>query len=214
MSNRSTLIVSLVLIAAGLALSVALYGRLPDPMASHWNANDEVNGSIPRIWGAFLIPLLGLVLLALFLVIPSLDPLGANIARFRGFFNLFIVMTVLFLLYVHALTILWNLGLHGFRMSSAVLPAVGLLFVLAGLMMRRAKRNFFIGIRTPWTLSSDRVWDATHRVGGVLFVASGMLAMAAAFFPGPTAYWLVLGPVVLSSVLAVVYSYVLWRREQ
>jgi uncharacterized membrane protein len=214
MSTRRTLILSFILIAAGLALSLAVYGRLPPAMASHWNANDQVNGSVARFWGAFLVPLLGLALLGFFMVIPAIDPLKANIARFRGFFNLFILVIMLFLLYLHVLTILWNLGMHGFRMSAALLPAVGLLFVLAGLMMRRAKRNFFIGIRTPWTLSSEKVWDKTHRIGGALFIASGFLAMLAAFFPGPMAYWLVLGPVLASSAFAVVYSYVLWRREQ
>jgi uncharacterized membrane protein len=159
-------------------------------------------------------PLLGLALLCLFMIIPSIDPLKANIAQFRGFFNLFTVMIMVFLLYVHVLTILWNLGLHNYRMSGVLLPAVGLIFVLAGLMMRRAKRNFFIGIRTPWTLSSDHVWDRTHRIGGALFVVSGILAILGAFFPGPVAYWLVLAPVMASSVFAVVYSYVLWRREQ
>jgi uncharacterized membrane protein len=214
MSTRSTLIFSLVLIAAALALSLAVYGRLPDVMASHWNASDQVNGSISRFWGAFLMPLLGVALLCLFMIIPVVDPLKANIAKFRGFFNLFIVVIMVFLLYIHVLTILWNLGLHSFRMSGALLPALGLLFVLAGLMMRQARRNFFIGIRTPWTLSSDRVWDQTHRIGGALFIASGILAVLAAPLPGPVAYWLVLAPVICSSVFAVVYSYVLWRREQ
>jgi uncharacterized membrane protein len=214
MSTRTTLAISLLVMVMALALSLAVYGRLPAAKASHRNANDQVNGSISRFWGAFLMPLLGLALLCLFMIIPLIDPLRANIGRFRSFFNVFILAIMIFLLYIHVLTILWNLGMQGFRMSEALLPAVGLLFVLAGLMMRRARRNFFIGIRTPWTLSSDEVWDRTHRVGGALFIASGILAMLGAFFPGPAAYWLVLAPVLASSVFAVVYSYVLWRREQ
>ncbi|MFN2120766.1 MAG: SdpI family protein [Anaerolineales bacterium] len=214
MSTRKTVIISLVLIGIALALSLAVYARLPEAMASHWNANDQVDGHISRFWGAFLMPLLAAGILCLLMIIPVMDPLKANIARFRGSFNLFIVVMMVFLLYIHVLTIMWNLGMHGFRMSGALLPAVGLLFVLAGLMMRRARRNFFIGIRTPWTLSSDRVWDETHRVGGALFIASGILAALGSVFPGPVAYWLVLAPVVASSVFAVVYSYLLWRREQ
>ena len=91
MSNRTTLILSLVLIAAAVALSLAVYGRLPQPMASHWGTNDEVNGTISRFWGAFLMPLLALAMLGLFLLIPAIDPLKANIAKFRGTFNAFIV---------------------------------------------------------------------------------------------------------------------------
>ena len=214
MSNRSTLIVSLVLIAAALALSLAVYGRLPQPMASHWGTNDQVNGTMSRFWGAFLTPVLALAMLGLFLLIPGIDPLKANIATFRGTFNAFISLLMAFLLYIHVLTILWNLGVHTFRMSAALLPAVGLIFIFAGVMIRRAKRNFFIGIRTPWTLSSDRVWDETHRVGGPLYIASGVLALLGAFLPGPAAYWLVLGPILASSGFVVVYSYILWRREQ
>ena len=89
----------------------------------------------------------------------------ANIAKFRGAFNLFIVFMTLFLMYVQGLTLAWNLGFTHFKMSKSLLPAVGLLFIMIGFMIRKAKRNFFIGIRTPWTLSSDKVWDETHRVG-------------------------------------------------
>jgi uncharacterized membrane protein len=95
-----------------------------------------------------------------------------------------------------------------------MLPAMGLLFVFVGVLLRQAKRNFSIGIRTPWTLSSDAVWDKTHRLGAVLFIVSGIVAALGAFFPGQTAYFLVLAPVLVSSLVLVVYSYVLWRAEQ
>jgi uncharacterized membrane protein len=214
MSTRTTLIVSLAFIVLALALSLAVYARLPARVASHWDVSDQVNGTMSRFWGAFLMPLLALVMLGLFLIIPSIDPLRANIAKFRGFFNAFIALIMAFLFYLHVLTILWNLGLHSFRMSVALLPAMGLLLIFAGVMIRQAKRNFFIGIRTPWTLSSDRVWDQTHRVGAVLFIISGVLALGAPFFPGPFAYWLVLLPLTISSLFLVVYSYLLWRAEQ
>jgi len=214
MSTRSTVIASLVFILAAVALSLAVYSRLPEPMASHWDVNDQVNGTTSRFWGAFLMPILASVMLGLFLVIPGIDPLKANIAKFRGFFNTFIALIMAFLLYLHVLSIAWNLGVQSFRMSTALLPALGLLFAFAGVMMRQAKRNFFIGIRTPWTLSSDKVWDETHRLGATLFIASGVLALLGALLPGPVAYWLVLAPIMASTLIVIVYSYVLWRREQ
>lgn len=212
MTTRITLIVSLVLIVAAAAFSLAIYSQLPASMASHWDVNDQVNGYMPRFWGAFLMPLMALALLALFLVIPSIDPLKANIVTFRGTFNAFIVLIMAFLLYLHVLTILWNLGLHSFKMSTAILPGIGLIFIFAGVLMRRAKRNFFIGIRTPWTLSSDRVWDETHRLGSVLFILSGAFALLGAFVPGDAKWWLI-APVMVSSLFLVVYSYFLWREE-
>ncbi len=214
MSTRATLIVSIVLIVAALGLSAAVYGRLPDPMASHWGVNDEVNGTVSRFWGAFLMPVIALAMLGLFLLLPSIDPLRANIARFRGVFNLFIAFILAFLLYIHVLTLVWNLGNHNFRMSTAVVPAIGLLFILAGVLIRSAKRNFFIGIRTPWTLSSDRVWDQTHRLGAVLFIACGILALFGGLFPGAAAFLIVIVPILVCTLVLVVYSYIAWAREQ
>ena len=214
MSSRNTVILTLVMIFAATLLSLAVYPRLPEQVASHWNSADEVNGTMPRFWGAAIMPIITLVMLGLFLLIPAIDPLRANIAKFRGTFNVFIVLIVAFLLYLHVLTTLWNLGLQGFRMSTAMLPAMGLLFIFVGVLLRQARRNFSIGIRTPWTLSSDAVWDKTHRLGALLYMASGVIAALGAFFPGPRAYFLVLAPVLASSLILVIYSYILWRAEQ
>jgi len=190
-----------------------LWDHLPDLMASHWNANDQVNGDISKFWGVFLLPLITLGMFLLFLVIPSIDPLKANIAQFRKAFNLFIVLIVAFMVYLYGLTLAWNLGFTNFKMSGAMLPAIGLLFIFIGFMLRQAKRNFFIGIRTPWTLSSDMVWNETHRVGAVLFMISGALAFIGGFFGGTTAFWLMFIPLIGSTIFLLVYSYVLYQRE-
>src|SRR5512142_2925664 len=117
MSTRITLIVGLVLVLLAVVFSAAVYDRLPDRMATHWGVNDEVNGTTPRFWGAFLMPVIALAMLGLFLLIPAIDPLKANIATFRPIFNAFIVAILAFLTYLHLLTVLWNLGYQGFRMS-------------------------------------------------------------------------------------------------
>ena len=213
MSTRTTLIIGLVFILLAVALSAAVYNRLPERVASHWGINDQVDGTMSRFWGVFLMPLIALAMLVLFLVVPLIDPMKANIATFRPIFNAFIVAILAFLLYLHVLTIVWNLGYHGFRMSTALLPGLGLIFIFSGLLMRQAKRNFSIGIRTPWTLSSDRVWAQTHRVGGVLFIFCGLIAMFGVFFPGPLAFMLVLLPLFVASLALVVYSYILYQQE-
>jgi len=97
-------------------------------------------------------------------------------------------------------------------MGAALMPALGIIFIFAGMMMRKAKRNFFIGIRTPWTLSSDQVWDETHRIGSVLFILSGILALAGALLVD-LAIWLVLTPVLGSTIFLLIYSYILYQRE-
>jgi uncharacterized membrane protein len=201
------------MIAAATLAGLLLWSRLPELMASHWNVSDQVDGYMSKFWGVFLLPLITLAMFLLFLVIPSIDPLKANIAQFREAFNLFIVLIVGFMLYIHGLTLAWNLGYTNFRMSGAMLPAIGLLFVFIGFMLRRAKRNFFIGIRTPWTLSSDTVWNETHRIGAVLFIISGALAFIGGFFGGMTAFWMMFAPILGSTLFLLVYSYVLYQRE-
>jgi uncharacterized membrane protein len=201
------------LIGLALLAGAALWNQLPDQMASHWNVNDEVDGTMPKFWGVFLMPLTTLGMLVLFLVLPGMDPLKANIAQFRESFNLFILLIVIFMLYIHGLTLVWSFGYQDFKMSAAMLPFMGVLFIAIGFMLKKAKRNFFIGIRTPWTLSSDSVWDKTHQLGSILFMASGVFAIIGGVFGGMTAFWLMFVPLIGSSLFLVIYSYVLYRAE-
>ena len=213
MSTKTTSIITLALIALALLAGAVLWNQLPDQMASHWNVNDQVDGYTSKLLGVFLMPLITLGMFALFLVVPNIDPLKANIAKFRESFNLFIVLIVAFMLYIHGLTLAWSLGHQDFKMSGAILPFIGILFIAIGFMLRKAKRNFFIGIRTPWTLSSDNVWDKTHQLGSILFMVSGAFAIIGGVFGGMAAFWLMFVPLIGSSLFLVVYSYVLYRGE-
>ncbi len=213
MSTRTTTILVLLMILGATVAGLLLWNQLPDPMASHWNVNDQADGYMSKTWAVFMMPLITLGMFVLFLVIPSIDPLKANIAQFRGAFNLFIVLIIACMVYIYGLTLIWNLGYTGFRMSSAMLPVLGLLFIFIGFMMRQAKRNFFIGIRTPWTLSSDKVWNETHRLGALLFMISGALTFIAGFFGGMTVFWLTFVPLISSTLFLLVYSYILYQRE-
>src|SRR5260221_485728 len=212
MSTRTTTIIVLLMLVAGIVAGLLLWNRLPDQMASHWDINDQVNGYMPKTWGVFLMPLIALGMFLLFLVIPNIDPLKANIARFRETFNLFVALIVAFMLYIYALTLTWNLGYTNFKMSTSMLPAMGLLFIFVGFMLRKAKRNFFIGIRTPWTLSSDTVWDKTHQLGSILFMVSGVLALIGGIFGGMTAFWFLFVPLIGSTIFLLVYSYFLYQQ--
>ena len=213
MNTKTTSIIALGMIVIAIMAGVFLWNQLPEQMASHWNANDEVDGTMPRFWGVFLMPIVTLGMFALFIFIPNMDPLKANIVEFRETFNLFIVFFVMFMLYVHTLTLIWSLGYNNFKMSTALLPIIGLMFIFIGYMLRKARRNFFIGIRTPWTLSSDTVWSKTHQLGSILFMLSGVFAMIGGLFGGMLAFWLMFVPLIGSTLFLVVYSYVLYRNE-
>jgi uncharacterized membrane protein len=100
MSTKTTTIFSMLLIAIAIIAGVALWNQLPDQMASHWDVNDQVNGTMPKFWGVFMMPLVTLGMMALFLIVPNIDPLKANIAKFRETFNIFIALIIAFMLYI------------------------------------------------------------------------------------------------------------------
>lgn len=213
MKTRLATIFVLILIIGATITGGLLWNRLPDQMASHWNVNDQVDDYLPKIWGVFLMPLVTLGLFLIFLLVPKIDPLKANIAQFRETFNLFVVFMVGFMVYIYSLTLRWNLGSTNIAIGKAMLPALGLLFIVIGSLLRKAKRNFFIGIRTPWTLSSDLVWEKTHQLGATLFMISGVLAVIGGLIGGNVALWMLIIPLIGSTLFLLVYSYVLYQKE-
>lgn len=202
--RKSELIV-LVIVLLSFAIAVHFYPQMPEKMASHWNAKGQVDGYMSRFWGLFLMPVISLGLLVLFILIPMIDPLKENIEKFRTYFDGFIVLLILFLFYIYLLTIFWNIGMR-FNMTRLLAPALGALYYSIGILTENAKRNWFIGIRTPWTLSDDRVWDKTHKIGGRLFKIAGIIALLGFFFPSIAIYFMVV-PVILVAVYTFVYSY-------
>ncbi|MGA2935342.1 MAG: SdpI family protein [Methanomicrobiales archaeon] len=194
------------------AIAIVAYPYLPDRLASHWGVSGEVNGYLPKIWGLFIVPVISAALTLLFLLIPRIDPLGKNIAKFMDAYEQFVVIILAFLFYVSLLTILWNTGMR-FSIGQVLSPAFAVLFYACGILIGKAKRNWFIGIRTPWTLSSDRAWDKTHAIGGKLFRIAGVLALGGILLPG-IAWLFLLGPILLISGYLVVYSYLEYRREE
>lgn len=211
MKSHIWVIAMIAIVIAMFIVGGAMFSQMPAQMASHWNSAGEADGTITRFWGVFLFPIISLGLLGLFLSIPRIDPLRANIRKFQIYYYGFIVVFLVYFLYVYVLTLLWNLDLH-FDMTRALMPAIGILFIIVGLMMLKAKRNYFIGIRTPWTLSSDEVWERTHKLGGRLFITAGIITTILAAFLSEIAIWVMLGMVLAAAIISVVYSYAIFRR--
>lgn len=202
---KKSIIFALLIVLASFGASTYFYPQMPETVASHWDINGEVNGYMSKFWGLFLMPIISLAIFLFFLAIPKIDPLKSNIEKFRKYFDAFIVVFLLFFLYVHLLTVVWNLGV-GFNMAQLMSPAFGVLFYYCGVLMEKAKQNWFIGFRTPWTISSAEVWDKTHRAGGALFKISGIIALGGLILPA-VAFYLVIFPILFFSLYITVYSY-------
>ncbi len=156
-------------------------------------------------------PLISVGMLLLFILIPRIDPLKSNIQLFRKYYDGLVVLIIVFLFYLYLLTIFWNTG-HTFNMLTFLSPAFAILFYYVGILIENSKRNWFIGIRTPWTLSSDKVWDKTHKIGGKLFKIAGLLALLAVFIES-YAILIIVAPVIIVSIYTIVYSYFEYQKE-
>ena len=204
---KKTTIGIILIILLTFAIAIYSYQKIEgDEIASHWNAKGEVDDYMSKFWGIFLFPLVIIGIYLLFLLIPKIDPLKDNIKKFKKYFDFFIFLTILFLFYVFILTILANFG-YIFNMTTMIMPGIGLFFFYIGIVMKNFKRNWFIGIRTPWTLSSDEVWDKTHRLGSVLFKVLGIIIFLGIFLPSEYIVWIILVPVFGIIIWLVLYSY-------
>lgn len=207
--KSEVLIVGMILLS--FAVGTYFYPQMPEKIASHWNEQGQVDGYTSKFWGLFLMPFVSVGLFLLFVLIPKIDPLKANIEKFRKYYNVFVVLVIVFLFYLYLLTIFWNLGIR-FSMIQFLVPALGILFYYCGILIENAKRNWFIGIRTPWTLSNEKVWDKTHKIGGKLFKIAGVITLLGIFFQS-YAIFLVLAPVIIVAVYTIFYSYFEYQRE-
>jgi uncharacterized membrane protein len=204
-------------VVVGLMLLMSLYAGAQLPAGAkipvHWNALGEVDRYGGRFEGLFLLPLVAAGLALLFYFLPYLDPHGENIRRSGKAYRVLWMVMLLFFLVLHSIALLSVLGVP-INMTQAILSAMGLMFMFLGNYMGKIRRNYLMGIRTPWTLHSDAVWDKTHRLGGKLFMLSGFLTLVAGLLLQPMWGFVVLG-VSMGITLAVslIYSYRLWRQE-
>jgi uncharacterized membrane protein len=197
------------LVVAGFAVVFLQYPGLPDPMPSHWNAAGQVDGWMPKFWGAFLIPIIMAVIWLIFLALPRISPHGFEMEPFLRAWGV-LKVTLLALMFFIGVLVLRASKNGGALSETALFCALGILFVVIGNLLGKVTRNFFVGIRTPWTLASEEVWYRTHRLAGKLFVAAGLLVAATSFLRWSV--WPIMISIGLASLVPVVYSYVIYRR--
>ncbi|WP_115862656.1 SdpI family protein [Halorussus litoreus] len=210
MSLRKSYLVGVAIVAASALASLVAAPEMPAEMATHWNAAGEVDGAMDKEIALALFPALSAVVLALLAAVPRFDPLGENVAAFREQYDSFVVVLLAFLAYVHLLVLAANAG-YEFEMIQALAPAIGGLFFYVGVLLEHAEQSWFVGIRTPWTLSNEEVWNRTHERAAPLFKVAGGIAVLGALVP-TYAELLVVAPILAVSLYATAYSYVAYRR--
>ncbi len=207
--KRFEFIVSSIIIIS-FCISLYFYNQVPDMMASHWNIKGEVDGYSPKMQGLFLVPATLTLCVFLFTALPKIDPMKKNIKRFKKYYEGFIIIFCLFMFFVHLKIILWNIGI---RIQTNIISSVlfSMLFFYIGILLEKSKRNWFIGIRTPWTLSRDDIWDKTNKICGKLFKISALITFLGFFYSIYSFYFVVLPPMMIL-VFANIYSYFQYEK--
>jgi uncharacterized membrane protein len=204
--------IPLALIVVAVVISIVAYPKLPDQVPTHWDLSGDVNGWSSRLWGAWMLPLIMAVVWLIMRAIPHIDPRGANYAKFEGMYDWLIILVIAFMLVMHVVVIMGATG-SPISMTTIVMPAVGIFIAAMGLLLPKVHPNWFVGIRTPWTLTSDLSWERTHKIGGVLFVALGLLMVVTTLLAPTTAIWVLVIAAVGVTIFLFVYSYQVWKED-
>lgn len=201
------------LVIAGMfALAVITWSGAPDRLPVHWNVHQQVDRYGGRLEGLLAMPLVTLGLYVLMLILPRVDPGRANYAAFQGAFTTLRLAIVVFMAAMYAVTHLWMRGI-GVRMETVMPLLMGALFIVVGNLLGKVRPNWFIGIRTPWTLSSKDAWARAHREGGWVFIGGGVILMIAGLVRSPWAFPVAIGAFVAGLLGVVVHSYFVWRAD-
>lgn len=186
------------------------YDKLPQSIPIHWNWKGEIDGYGSKDLHVWMFPLIIIVMMILFWFLPKLDPKKDKYEKFADVWEILQTVMVMFFVYVYFISL--YAGLHqGLDVSSWVMGGMGVLFILMGNYLGKVRQNYFIGIKVPWTLNNEEVWNKTHRVGGWCFVVAGIMMLINAFVKFSVG-WIFGLAMAIVLVLPILYSYVIYKR--
>ena len=192
------------------AASIYFYPQLPDKIPTHWNFKGEIDGYSGKLSGAFLMPVMNIIMYGLFIFMPAIDPKKENYKLFESTYIYFRYLFHIFFLGIHGLIIAAALG-YNVDTGRLVTLAVSLLLMLMGNVMGRLKHNYFVGIKTPWTLADEEVWRKTHRLGAILWTAGGLMGVIMSLLRQSMG-WVFIAVIAVMTFIPIVYSYLIFSK--
>jgi uncharacterized membrane protein len=190
---------------------IAIYwDKFPEQIPVHFGMDGEPNGYSSKATGLFMLSGINVIMYFVFLVMPKIDPSRANYPLFSDKYRIIRLILHAFFTFVFFLTALYSLGWK-FDISIFILYGVLVLFLLLGNYMGNVRHNYFIGVRTPWTLANEEVWTKTHRLTAKIWVYSSLFMMIILpFVPAPD---LIFAPFIgVIAIIPIVYSYIIFRK--
>src|SRR5680860_239918 len=204
---------AIIILLLTIAVSIWAYPQLPAQVASHWDFQGNINGWMGKDMHSIMFPLIVIGIYLLFLFMPYFDPKKESYTEFAGAYRI-MRDAILFMLFgVFVTATLANLN-YPINVGAVISALMGLLMLVLGNYFGKLKRNWFIGLRTPWTLSSENVWNKTHRLGGRLFMIWGLLIILAPWLNFQSALVIIFAGIAAIIVGVNVYSFLLFKKEK
>jgi len=206
-------LLALTLLFFVIILSFVAYPSLSDKIASHWNFAGQVDGWSKKSSFIYLFPGLIIFMYGFMTIMPFIDPKKQNYSEFKQTYTNFKALLVGVLSAVYTIIIFSNLG-YNINIGQSVSFLIGGMMIVIGTMLRNIKSNWFIGIRTPWTMSSPIVWEKTHQRSVYFFTIMGLSIIITPYFSSP---WnIIIFSLGILQMIAgtVIYSYFIYQKEK
>jgi len=204
---------ALLIIITTIALSYWAYPQLPATVASHWDFQGQVNGWVNKNFHSIFFPGILVALYIGFFIMPYVDPKKERYEEFAGVYRLMRDAILFVLLGVFTVATFYNLN-YSLNVGAIVAILLGALMIVMGNYFGKIKRNWFVGIRTPWSMSSENVWNKTHRLGGRLFMFWGLGIAIAPWLDFRIAMAILFIGLTAIIIGVTLYSFLLYRQEK
>jgi uncharacterized membrane protein len=211
--TRAYWIASILLVVATAGASAWLYPILPQLIPTRWNIEGRIDAYGDKSWSLFLLPAMMAGFLVLFYFLPALSPKHFEVDSFRSTYLYMMVLLTAMFAYLHGVILygVWKScqGAGTFDVGRPLLAGILMIFALLGNVMGKVRKNFYIGVRVPWTLASDRVWNDTHRLAAWVMVATGVIGFLMTVTGLPILFVIIL--LVGSAFIPIIYSFVHYK---
>jgi uncharacterized membrane protein len=202
----------IVLIIFSIIVGFLIYPLLPQEIPTHWNARGMVDNLMNKNLAVLFFPLLTFSVYLLMTFIPFIDPYKRNYLKFADHYFWFKTATVIFLILIYFFS-LWVARGVTIDVAYFVVPVVSAFISYIGFFFTKVKRNYFVGIRTPWTLYSEKVWDKTHDLGGRVMVVAAVISLLS-LLNIKYAFVIFTSVIIIAVCIPIVYSYFFFKKEK
>ncbi len=212
MNMKKTTLISLIIASLAPIAYAIFYNILPEQVPMHYNFQGDIDGYGSKL-ELLIMALIPIVSIPLFSIIPKIDPKGKNYEKFKGFYRAFILVFIIFISLMFGVILTNSLIPNTIDVTLFVCITIGILFMFIGNYMPRAKQNYSFGIKTPWTLSSEKVWNKTHRIAGFCFFFSGLIFIIIPFTSSWVTIVLFVKAIAIVAIIPTLMSYVFYKQD-